>query len=82
MYSIFKKDYKNIINFEIICYRPCIVHLSQGIVLQIVGYDACAHGRSNPDHGLLVRREVVEHLLWVLHQGELGHWGEVPVEGP
>ena len=82
MYSIFKKDYKNIINFEIICYRPCIVHLSQGIVLQIVGYDACAHGRSNPDHGLLVRGEVVEHLLWVLHQGELGHWGEVPVEGP
>ena len=58
------------------------MHLSQCVVPHIVRDGACAHGCGHPDHGLLVRGESLEHLIRVLHQGELGHWGEVVVEGP
>ena len=58
------------------------MHFAQGIVLHVVRELACAHGCGNPDHGLLVRGESLEHLIRVLHQGELGHWGEVGVERP
>ena len=61
---------------------PCIVHFAKGVVLHIVRELACAHGCGNPDHGLLVKGEGVEHLIRVLDQGKLGDWGEVPVQGP
>ena len=58
------------------------MHLAQSIILQISWDNSRAHSCGDPDHGLLVKGEGVEHLIRVLDQGKLGDWGEVPVQGP